>query len=146
MRRIIIGIDYGNKHIGLARGDTDVKLASELGLLINTGDDNVWMQILDIIRSEQADAVVVGLPRDNEGAETSQTAKCRQFANDLRQHLIDNDLKVDVFMQDESLTSVKAEQQLRRERHFDPIMLRNGKLDIRAAVIILSDYLEGYYG
>lgn len=146
MRRIIVGIDYGDKHIGLARGDTDVKLASELGVLVNTGNDDIWPRILNIIKSEQANIVVVGLPRDNEGAETSQTAKCRQFADALRKHLADNGLKVDVFMQDESLTSVKAEQQLRGERHFDPIMLRNGKLDIRAAVIILSDYLEGYYG
>ncbi len=145
MRRVVIGIDYGDKHIGLARGDTDVKLASEMGLLINTGDDRIWPQILNIIKIEQFNTVVIGLPRDNEGAETSQTAKCREFADNLRQHLADEGLDVDVFMQDESLTSVKAEQQLRRERHFNPVMLRNGKLDIRAAAIILSDYLEGYY-
>lgn len=144
MRRVIVGIDYGDKHIGLARGDTEVKLASELGVIINNGND-IWSRLLNVIKSENAAVIVVGLPRDNEGAETAQTSKCKAFADALRKHLMDSNMAVDVVMQDESLTSIKAEQELRSERHFNPIMLRNGKLDSRAASLILSDYLEGYY-
>ena len=46
-------------------------------------------------------------------------------------------------MQDESLTSIEAEEELRRDkRHFNDKMLRDGTLDSQAAVIILTDYLE----
>ncbi len=141
-RKIAVGIDYGAKHIGIARGDTLVKLASELTMVVN--DENAIDKIVTIIQQEGASIVVVGLPRDKDGLETDQTVRCRAFADELRAALSSSKQKIIFAMQDESLTSVKAEEQLRSERHFDAIMLRNGRLDMRAAVLILTDYLEGY--
>ena len=88
--------------------------------------------------------VVVGLPRNNDGMETQQSKYSRQFADDLVDTLIAQEVNdVDIVMQDESLTSIEAEDMLKRDkRHYNDRMLRDGTLDSQAAVIILTDYLE----
>lgn len=140
----VVGVDFGAKHIGLSRGDTMVRLATPLNPVVADGD--FWPQLLRSIKDESADLVVVGLPRDNMGEETSQSAKCRVFAHELSLRLSDVGVKADVIMQDESLTSVVAESAMQKERHFDPVSLRDGTADSRAATIILQDYLEACHG
>ncbi len=49
---------------------------------------------------------------------------------------------IKIVFQDESLTSVKAEEILRERKNFQDGMLRDGTLDSEAAALILSDYLE----
>ncbi len=139
----VVGIDFGSKHIGLSRGDTMICLATPLKPIIVNGD--YWKELLGVIVEERADVVVVGLPRDNKGVETTQSAKCREFASELSQRLVNTSVQADVVMQDESLTSVKAEAEMRRDRHFNPVSLRDGTADSRAAAIILQDYLEAHH-
>jgi putative Holliday junction resolvase len=81
--------------------------------------------------------LVLGLPRDMNGSETDQSKYIRDFANRLTVKLNPN-----VIFQDESLTSVIAEQNLRLGKDFSEVMLRDGTLDSAAAALILSDYLE----
>ena len=140
---ILLGLDVGTRRIGVAWGDNEVRLASPLEPVMNDGQ--ALDQIAKLVAKMGVTTVVVGLPRNADGLETQQSQYTRQFADDLVDTLISNSLdQVNVVMQDESLTSVQAEDQLRRDkRHFDDRMLRDGTLDSQAAVIILTDYLEG---
>jgi putative Holliday junction resolvase len=130
-----IGLDVGTRHIGVARGDDDVRFAVPLASLVN--DTVVFERIRSLIAENHAGAVVVGLPRGADGQETKQSQFSRDFANQLAEFT-----GVKIVLQDESLTSVQAEKNLRSRRDFNEKMLRDGTLDSEAAALILTDYLE----
>lgn len=141
-RDIVLGLDVGTRRIGVAYGDTEVKIAAPLDAIENDG--NALDKLAKLVARMNVSAVVVGLPRNSDGGETKQSQYSRQFADDLGDALSINSVSdVDIVMQDESLTSIEAEEELRRDkRHFNNKMLRDGTLDSQAAVIILTDYLE----
>jgi putative transcription antitermination factor YqgF len=84
-----------------------------------------------IIR-EDIDILVVGLPRNQSGEETSQSSYTKTFAKNFE----DSVAKIE--FQDESLTSVQAENLLKSYKK----PYSKGDIDMNAAAIILSDYLE----
>jgi putative Holliday junction resolvase len=133
---VVLGVDVGDQRIGLARGDIATKIASPLAALV--GPSASPQQVVELAQSIAAKAIVVGLPRSSQGNETQQSQISRQFAADLSQLT-----KIVIVFQDESLTSVEAENRLRRRSNFQASFLRDGQLDSEAAVLILTDYLEG---
>ena len=141
-RDIVLGLDVGTRRIGVAYGDTEVKIAAPLDAIENDG--NALDKLAKLVARMNVSTVVVGLPRNSNGGETKQSQYSRQFADDLGDALSINSVSdVDIVMQDKSLTSIEAEDELRRDkRHFNDKMLRDGTLDSQAAVIILTDYLE----
>ena len=80
--------------------------------------------------------LVVGYPRDQSGGETDQTAKSREFGDSLVQ------FGIEVVYQDESLTSVIAEDRLKKRGK----PYSKADIDSEAAAIILQDYIEANYG
>lgn len=141
-RTVILGLDVGVRRIGVAWGDDEVRLAAPLEPIVNDGE--ALDRLAKLIIRMGVSTVVVGLPRNNDGMETQQSKYSRQFADDLADTLIAQEVNVvDIVMQDESLTSIEAEDMLKRDkRHYNDRMLRDGTLDSQAAVIILTDYLE----
>ena len=140
---IALGFDVGEKRIGVAKGDLEVKIATPLVALAN--DEVLWENIFKLIRENLAEILVVGLPRNSDGEETEQSKMSREFAKNLAGFLGENDLaKVKFYFQDESLTSVAAEKNLRNFKEFREKDLRDGKLDSEAAAIILQDFLEEF--
>ncbi len=139
-KRVILGLDIGARRIGVARGDSEVKLASPLPAVFN--DDAAMENLTKAVDETGADLIVVGLPRDANGRETFQSKFSRDFADDLRQALLNADYDVEFVFQDESLTSIEAEENLKKRKNFNPKMLRDGTIDSEAAVIILHDFLE----
>lgn len=141
-RTVILGLDVGVRRIGVAWGDDEVRLAAPLEPIVNDGE--ALDKLAKLIIRMGVSTVVVGLPRNNDGMETQQSKYSRQFADDLVDTLIAQEVNdVDIVMQDESLTSIEAEDMLKRDkRHYNDRMLRDGTLDSQAAVIILTDYLE----
>ena len=139
---IVLGVDVGTRRIGLAWGDTEVKLASPLEAVFNDGE--ALDKITQLATRMNVSTIVVGLPRNNNGEETEQSKFSRQFADDLGDTLAIKSLdNINIVMQDESLTSIEAEAMLKSDkRHYNGKMLRDGTLDSQAAVIILTDYLE----
>ncbi len=135
MNGVVIGLDVGEKRIGVAIGDRDTKIARPSNPLRN--DEAVISNIGDLMSEHKTSVLVLGLPRDMNGSETDQSKYIRDFANRLTVKLNPN-----VIFQDESLTSVIAEQNLRLGKDFSEVMLRDGTLDSAAAALILSDYLE----
>lgn len=129
----LLALDVGEKRIGMAMADTGVKIAVPFGYLENT--ESVMTQLAEVLLRHDIDTVVVGYPRNQSGEPTAQTAFVEAFVADMTELEID----ADIVYQDESLTSVQAEQRLGRVKD-------KGEIDAEAASIILQDYLEATYG
>lgn len=132
---MVVGLDVGTHRIGVARGDLTVGIATPLSAIEN--NQNAIDKLGRIVKEETARIVVIGLPRNAQGEETLQSHFSRQFAERLVQ-----ELQIEVILQDESVTSLEAEQRLRQRKGFRESMLRDGTLDSEAAALILTDFLE----
>lgn len=98
-------------------------------------DGSEVKNIAELVVRESAETIVVGYPRNQQGEATAQTAYVENFAKQLT-----DIAKIDY--QDESLTSVMAEERLRKTRK----SYVKADIDMQAASIILQDYLEERYG
>ena len=129
--QIILALDVGEKRIGVARGVASVGLASPLTTLTN--DDTIAARLAELCQQEQAELLVIGRPRNSQGQTTKQTAYTEQFVAGLKPQIV-----LPIVWQDESLTSVKAEQELSdRGQPF-----AKAEVDALAATYILEDYLQ----
>lgn len=130
----IIGLDVGTKRIGVAKADTSVRIAIPNGYVLVNGQE--IPEILRIAKLNDTNFFVVGLPRSNDGNETAQSAYARKFADNLAASMPG----ARIYFQDESLTSVVAEERLKkRKKNFE-----KGEIDAEAASIILQDFIEHY--
>lgn len=126
-----ISLDIGTKRIGVAVASLITRFPRPLTTLIN--DEHIVASIQQVIETEQASVIVAGLPRSLTGQETAQTVYVRDFVARLQ-----SDIALPFFFQDEALTSVRAEEELKaRGGNYD-----KGAIDALAAVYILEDYLE----
>jgi putative holliday junction resolvase len=128
--KTIIALDVGEKRIGVAVGDMGVRIAVPLETIVVDGHETA--RIAELVMSERADTLVIGYPRNQSGEATAQTAYVEQFAKTLTM------LDAPIVFQDESLTSVMAEQRLKS--YGKPYT--KGDIDAQAATMILQDYLE----
>jgi len=124
----------GEKRIGVSVADLSVRIAVPFATV--EVDGNEIQSIAEIVIKEQADTIVVGYPRNQQGEATAQTEYVEKFTERLTY------LDKKIVFQDESLTSVLAEQQL--ISHKRPYS--KGDIDSQAAAIILQDYVEQYRG
>ena len=130
----ILALDVGEKRIGVARADSNIRIAVPVGFVSVDGSE--WQEIARIARLNNATFFVIGLPRSNEGNETAQSLYVRQFAKKLVEKLPG----IKVRLQDESLTSVVAEERLKaRKKKYE-----KGEIDAEAAAVILQDFLESF--
>ena len=128
----VIGLDVGEKRIGVAKADSSTRIAVPVGFY--TVDGSEWQKIARIANINSTNFFVLGLPRSNEGNETKQSLYVRNFAK----MLVENIPGARIKFQDESFTSVEAEERLRsRKRSYE-----KGEIDAEAAAIILQDFLE----
>jgi putative Holliday junction resolvase len=130
----ILALDVGEKRIGVALADPTVRIAVAYDTLAVDGGE--YTSIARIVADEHVDTIVVGYPRNQSGEPTQQTAFVEQFVTGLSQE------QTTIAFQDESLTSVKAEEILNRQRR----PYRKEDIDSLAASLILQDYLEARYG
>ena len=130
----ILALDVGEKRIGVARADSSTRIAIPVGFVVVDGSE--WQEIAKIARLNGTNFFVLGLPRSNEGNETAQSLYVRQFAKKLVEKLPGAKVR----FQDESLTSVVAEERLKTRRK----VYAKGEIDAEAAAIILQDFLESF--
>ena len=128
----IIGLDVGTKRIGVAKVDTKVKITIPEETILVDGTELDQIRQLGV--NLQTNLFVLGLPRNSAGLETAQSKYVRDFAARLQTAIPD----AKICFQDESLTSVEAEQRLnQRKKPF-----AKGAVDAEAATIILQDFVE----
>lgn len=120
----ILGIDYGEKRIGLAVSDESQTFARELTIL---SPKEFWNNIKTIVEDNQITQIVVGLPLNMSGEETEKTREVTSFKLQVTS---ETGLEVDVI--DERLSSVMASH------------MPGGKtnIDSLAAQILLQNYLD----
>ena len=129
-KQTLLALDVGEKRIGVAVADTSVKIAIAYDTVQVDGTE--IEQIARIIGLEGAGKVIIGYPRNQQGETTKQTEFVEQFTQQLK------DIAPEIVFQDESLTSVKAEEFLKRQKK----PYEKGDVDALAASFILQDYLE----
>ena len=99
-----LALDVGEKRIGLAMADSQVRIAVPFGWVAN--DERVMEELAEIMLRHDISLVVVGYPRNQSGEPTQQT----EFVVDFVRRLGQLDIDAEIAYQDESLTSVQAEQ------------------------------------
>ncbi len=129
----ILAFDVGSKRIGVARASSLTRLPQSLKTL--NVDDKIFDSIADLVSEEGASKIVLGLPRNLDGKPTQQTNYVMAFRDKLNKKL-----DIPVYLTDEAVTSVKAEEELKA--HGRPYA--KGDIDALAAVYILEDFLHAH--
>jgi putative holliday junction resolvase len=131
-----LGLDVGDKRIGIAMSDETGTLASGLPTYERVGPKKDLQALAKLVAEHDVEQVVVGFPKHLNGAVGTQAEKVLSFIEGLKRHV-----RVPVIPWDERLTSVVAEEALieagvsRKDR-------RGGRVDKVAAIIILQNYLD----
>lgn len=124
-----LGVDYGEKRIGLAIGDDEIKIASPFGILENKNKDFVLGGIREICFEEDVGAIVIGLPLTMAGGQGPQAEETMAFVNFLK-----NNLTVPMETEDERFTSVMVDKLMAESKVKER--------DAVSAMIILQSYLD----
>ena len=130
-----LGLDVGDKYIGVSISDTTFTISSILVTIRRTSNDKAYEEIEGILNDYNIGTVVVGVPINMDGSDTVMSKRIRKFARKLTPKF-----GVEVIFQDERFTSIEAERTLiqsnvRREN-------RKKYIDQLAASIILQTYID----
>jgi putative Holliday junction resolvase len=139
-----MGIDLGNRRIGLAISDASATLARPLKTIERGVSDehaaDALREMVDATNTELGGddpiaCLVVGLPTRLDGSANDQTARVQKMVA-----LLSARFTIPVVLQDERLSSHEAEERLQlREKDWRK---RKAQLDAAAAAVILQDYLD----
>jgi putative holliday junction resolvase len=139
-----LGIDVGERRVGLAVSDVSRTLARPLRTLAVSSLANAVDLVLAAInqlasQDEGLSTIIVGLPVRLDGTPNEATGRVSAFIDALRARTA-----IPISTEDERLTSREAESRLAgRERDWRK---RKQKLDAAAAAIILQEYLDRSVG
>ncbi len=130
-----LGFDYGKKHIGVAVGGEETRMAHALTTVASHHDQPDWEHIGRLIQEWQPCALVVGLPLNMDDSENPMTQAAKKFGNRLQGRY-----NLPVHMVDERLTSVTAKNTLLQAGV--PYKRRLSKIDKLAAQTLLQAFLD----
>lgn len=135
----VLGIDYGERRIGLALSDPTGTIATPLPTLRKRrGKRPPYGEIESIAEESEVEAVVMGLPLSPGGSETEWTATVRGVGD-----AIERRLEVPVHYVDERMTSARAERTVRKRMGLPKKEReRKERVDAAAAVLILQSWLD----
>ena len=135
MKRIL-GIDVGEKRIGVAVSDPMGITAQPLETVERNGQGSEWRRFEELVTEYEPSEAIIGLPVNMNGTEGPSAEAARIFGRTFSRKYPD----VQVYFQDERLTTAASERLLidagmRREK-------RRKKRDIIAAALILQSWLD----
>ncbi len=130
----VIAIDLGEKRVGIAVSDALSISITRLEALPRTNWKQLLRDVDNLIQHFDAQTVVIGLPLMLNGSSGDSALLVRQLAQKFAQSL-----KVPVYLQDERLSSIEAEQNLRAEGYKRDRI--SALVDSEAAAVILRDFL-----
>ena len=78
-----LAFDFGLKRIGVAFGNSLTKTASGVAVVEAQNDEQRFIKIDGLIKEWQPEGLVVGVPRQADGADNELTARCERFARQL---------------------------------------------------------------
>lgn len=136
----VLGVDLGSVRIGLALSDPSGTLASPHSVIVRRDPAADRRAILDVARAEEAERIVVGMPRSLDGREGPAARAAREEVEALAAAA--PDLVVEAY--DERLTTVIANRSL-----IESGVRRAGRkqvVDKVAAAVMLQGYLDAHRG
>ncbi|HEX2292047.1 MAG TPA: Holliday junction resolvase RuvX [Gaiellaceae bacterium] len=119
----VVALDYGSARTGVAVSDPTGTLARPLGVVERAGGEDGLRRLVEIVKTEAPERVVVGLPLTLRGERGAQAEETERFVEHLTREL---QIPVETF--DERFTTTLAGP--------------GGDDDARAAAHLLSSYLE----
>lgn len=134
----LLGLDYGEKYVGVAVSDPSGIMASPLESVYRKEENKLrktYARIEEIVREYGVEKIIVGLPKNMNNTEGDSAVHCREFAANVERRT-----GLPVVLWDERLSSISANRVLmetgvRREN-------RKEVIDKIAASIILQNYLD----
>tara|TARA_Y100000588_G_scaffold81894_1_gene86211 strand:+ start:1059 stop:1505 length:447 start_codon:yes stop_codon:yes gene_type:complete len=134
----VLGLDYGEKRIGLSFGDS-LGLAVPLTAAVQSTEDARLDHIQDLILERSIERFVVGMPYNMDGSRGFKAKEVEAFIGNLQQRF---GLPIETV--DERLTThqVKEEAKLQKIK----VDRKSGEVDSRAATLILQDFLDKSLG
>ena len=140
--KVVLCLDVGERHIGLARTVADVRTAFPGGSIDMGLPSETARIVVDRVVLEGAGCLVVGLPLGLDGADSMQTRKVRRFVGFVRKELAARGLNktVGVELVDERLSSVAVGRAAASEGLSDAT--GRATKDQWEAVYILQGYLD----
>ena len=130
----ILGIDFGDRRVGLAVSDLLGITAPPIGFIVIDGANDAVFKIAPYIKEYDIKKIVLGLPKNMNGDEGERAEKTRRFGEKLKSAF---DIEVHYF--DERLTTVYADHTLNALNVKGK--KKTGKKDALSAVLILQGYM-----
>jgi putative Holliday junction resolvase len=130
----MLGIDFGERRVGLAISDEDGRVVTPLVTLERRDDRRLIRRIAEIAAQEAVGTLVVGEPVNVDGSRGPAAERVRRFASKLA-----TTTGLETLLVNESLTSVAARERL-REAGVD-LRRHPERIDAVAAQILLEDAL-----
>ena len=127
---VIIAIDFGEKNIGLAVGNTETMTSSPISIFKKTKTGFNWAELTNQILEWEPSKIIIGKPLNMDGTRSDIMEKVESFGKKL-ESLID----IDIEFYDERLTSFEARQLDEDSEMIDDV----------AAKIILDSWLNNEY-
>ena len=136
----LLGVDWGEKRIGLALSDESQLLAQPLATLTRRAGKRFPMaQLLTHIATHRVTAIVVGLPLDEQGAEGESAQAARALAADIAARAA-----LPVTLWDERMTTARVRRAVREMG--GKTRGREGDVDALAAALLLQHFLDARRG
>lgn len=133
---VVLGIDFGDRRIGLAKSDMLGQLASGLDTFAWKNDMDIPVaHIADLTKSLKIERIVIGMPFNMDGTKGRRAEVTEKFADKLREAV-----DLDIIFWDERLTSFEAKEALRLQGKKN--WKDKGAVDRAAACYILQSYLD----
>ena len=131
-----LGLDIGDRRVGVAYGDSELRLATPVDVFTRASIDEDIKTIGKFAHEYDAAQLIVGLPRNMDGTTGAQAEAVTHYAGKIARAL-----NLPVIFWDERLTTVEATRRT-QETGGRGKKARRG-LDAIAAAVILQDYLDG---
>jgi putative Holliday junction resolvase len=131
----VLAFDFGTKRIGVAVGESELRVAHPLAVIAAEQSDARFAAIGRLMAEWEPGRLVVGLPLDEDGAAQESTQRARRFARQLGGRY-----GLPVAMVDERYTTADAESALRAAGGRRAVSRKEA--DSAAAQLILQQWFD----
>ena len=133
--QILVGLDLGEKTIGIAVSDQSLIVATPLNTILRKGIKKDLIKLFEILKEYNLGGFVIGLPISLDGKENQQTSKVIKIADQIKNYF---GVSIDYFDERFSTDVIFKEM---RKTNLSRSKIKN-KIDQQAAAYILQGYLE----
>jgi putative holliday junction resolvase len=130
-----MGLDIGDKRIGVALSDPEDILASPLTTIIRNEDSSAVEKIKEIADANEVNCIVIGLPYSLSGEKSSQTTTTLNFIDKLK-----SAITIEIITEDDTFSTSVAQRLLSQQGKKKK--KNKGDIDAAAAAYILQGYLD----